>query len=549
MAFTIADLIEHSVDLVPDRTAVVSADTGREITFAQLEDRANRLAHFLSDRGVGPGDKVAIYSRNNIESVEIVLAVFKLRAVSVNVNYRYVGNELVYLFDNSDSVAVFFERRYSALVEQSMAECSQLNTAVVIEDGTDSPTDSFGAVAYEDASSQGSPERDFGPRSNDDLFMVYTGGTTGMPKGVVWRQEDVWRVLGGGINFMTGERVADEHDLARVGAENPAMTRYPIPPMIHGATFWAAMQSLFTGGRVVLSADFDPVRAWEIIAEYKVNVVLLVGDAMARPMIDAHDERVDTSVLYAVASSAALFSPSVKEQYLDRFPNTMFTDSIGSSETGFAGMGIVAKGSADDGGPRVKIDAANCVLDDNDQPIVAGSSVVGRLARRGHIPLGYYKDEAKTRSAFIERDGVRYAIPGDYARVESDGTVTMLGRGSVSINTGGEKVFPEEVEGALKAYPGVMDCLVVGVDDEVYGQRVAAVVQPRPGAEVDLQELVTMAREHIAGYKVPRSMWIVERIERSPSGKPDYRWAREITDTTAARAHLARTAARSTTGN
>ncbi|MGB6182211.1 MAG: acyl-CoA synthetase [Rhodococcus sp. (in: high G+C Gram-positive bacteria)] len=539
MAFTIADLIEHTVDLVPERTAVVSADSGREITFAELEERANRLAHFLADRGVGPGDKVAVYSRNNIESVEAVLAIFKLRAVSVNVNYRYVGKELAYLFDNSDSVAVVFERRYARLVEQSMAECANLETAIVIEDGTDEETASFGAVDYVDALAQGSPDRDFPPRSNDDHFMIYTGGTTGMPKGVVWRQEDVWRVLGGGINFMTGERVPDEFELAKTGAANPSMTRYPIPPMIHGATFWAAMQSLFTGGKVVMAAEFDPVRTWKIIDEHKVNVVLLVGDAMARPMIDVHTSEYDTSVLYAVASSAALFSPSVKEQYLDRFPNTMFTDSIGSSETGFAGVGIVSKGSADDGGPRVKIDGANSVLDENGKAVEPGSPTVGRLARRGHIPLGYYKDEAKTKATFVEYDGVRYAIPGDYARIDADGTVIMLGRGSVSINTGGEKVFPEEVEGAVKAHPGVMDCIVVGVPDETYGQRVAAVVQPRPGAEIDLAGIVSVAREHIAGYKVPRSLWTVDRIERSPSGKPDYRWATGVTESTPAQEHLA----------
>ncbi|NLU83302.1 acyl-CoA synthetase [Rhodococcus sp. HNM0569] len=528
MAYNLADLVEHAIDLVPDRTALVSADSGRSITYGELEERANRLAHFLVDSGVRPGDKVAVYTRNNIECVEAMLAIYKARAVVVNVNFRYVDAELQYLFDNSDAVAVVYEGRYRDRVLAAMAACPLLDTAIEI--GADGSALPAGLVAYDSALAAGSPERDFGERSADDHYMIYTGGTTGMPKGVVWRHEDVWRVLGGGIDFMTGEPVPDEYHLARTGTENPALTRYPIPPMIHGAAQWGTFQSLFTGGRIVLSAEFDAKTTWRIIEDHGVHVVVIVGDAMARPMIEElRTGSFDTSTLVALASSAALFSPSVKEQFLDALPNTVLTDSIGSSETGFSGVGIVARGSADDGGPRVTVDSANVVLDDEGHIVEAGSGVVGKIARRGHIPLGYYKDPDKTAATFVEYDGIRYSIPGDFATVAADGTVVMLGRGSVSINTGGEKVFPEEVEGALKAHADVFDAIVVGVPDERYGQAVAAVVQARPGAVPDFDDVVATARGLIAGYKVPRVFWIVDRIVRSPSGKPDYRWAQETT--------------------
>lgn len=542
MALNIADLVEHAIDLVPERVALAS--DGREVTYAQLEDRANRLAHYLLDRGVKAGDKVGIYSRNTIEAVEAMIAVFKIRAVMINVNYRYVENELQYLFENSDMVALVHERRYSDKVAGVLPKTPLIETVVVVEDGTDVDFSSYGGVAYEDALAQSSAERNFAERSADDLYMLYTGGTTGNPKGVMWRHEDVWRVLGGGINFMTGEWVKDEWELAKQGAENPGLVRYPIPPMIHGGAQWALFQSLFSGSKIIMHPEFSGHEVWRIIDEHQVNVIFITGDAMARPMLDALEEGnpatgepYQLSTLFALASSAALFSPSIKDRYLELLPGKVITDSIGSSETGFGGIGIHEKGKTLGGGPTVKIDESTKVLDDDGNPIEPGSDVIGMVARTGNIPLGYYKDEAKTKATFREFHGVRYSIPGDYARVEADGTVTMLGRGSVSINSGGEKVYPEEVEGALKEHPAVFDVLVVGVPDERFGERVSAVVALREGATATIDDLVASARERIAGYKVPRSVWFVDEIKRSPAGKPDYRWAKDQTEAREADEH------------
>lgn len=542
MPLNIADLVEHAIDLVPDRVALAS--DGREVTYGQLEERANRLANYLAEQGVKPGDKVGIYSRNTIEAVEAMVAVFKIRAVMVNINYRYVENELQYLLDNSDTVALIHERRYSDKVANVLPLTPLIRTVVVIEDGTDTDYSSYGGVEYEAALAQGSAERSFGERSADDLYMLYTGGTTGHPKGVMWRHEDVWRVLGGGINFMTGEWVKDEWELAKQGAENPGLVRYPIPPMIHGGAQWALFQSLFSGGKVVMHPEFSGHEVWRIIDDHKVNVIFITGDAMARPMLDALEEGnpktgkpYDLSTLFAMASSAALFSPSIKDRFLDLLPGKIITDSIGSSETGFGGIGIAEKGKTLGGGPTVKIDESTTVLDEDGNPIAPGSGQVGLIARKGNIPLGYYKDEEKTKATFREYNGVRYSIPGDYARVEEDGSVTMLGRGSVSINSGGEKIYPEEVEGALKLHPAVFDVLVVGVPDDRFGERVAAVIALREGMTASLDELVASARTKIAGYKVPRSAWFVDEIKRSPAGKPDYRWAHEQTEARPADEH------------
>ncbi|MBD0861132.1 acyl-CoA synthetase [Gordonia sp. zg691] len=532
MAYTIADLIEHAVDLVPERTALESGDRSR--SYAELEARSNALAHKLRDLGVQPGDRVGLYSRNTIESVESMVAIFKARAVMVNVNYRYVEAELEHIFTDSGMKVLIHERVYTPRVCNTLPKSPELEHRIVIEDGSSEELCCEGhgeAIRYEDAIAESSTERDFEERSDDDLYMLYTGGTTGKPKGVVWRQVDVWRVLGGGIDWYTSEPVPDEWHLAKTGAEGGQLVRYPIPPFIHGGSQWAIFQSLFAGGKAVVYPEFSGAAAWEIVERHKVNVVFITGDAMGRPMIEALEDgrEHDLSSVFSIASSACLFSPSVKEQFLDRFPNSVIIDAIGSSETGFGGLGVVAKGTPHTGGPRVRADTETHVLREDGTPVEAGSGEVGVLARSGHVPLRYHNDPEKSAKTFRVFDGVRYSLPGDNAVLEEDGTITMLGRGSVSINTGGEKVFPEEVEGALKAHPDVFDTVVVGVADDRWGQRVAAVVATRDGERPSLASLNEVVRKELAGYKCPRSVWFVDEIKRSPAGKPDYRWGAAVT--------------------
>lgn len=525
MAHNIADLFEHAVDTTPERVAVVCGE--RRLTFLELERRANQLAHHFASRGLGPGSHIGVYSRNSIEALETMIAAYKLRAVAININYRYVAGELRYLFADADLTALVHERRYSSRVAEALPGIEGLRHVLTVEDGADEDHSSFGGVDYESALARGGPERDFGERSADDLYLLYTGGTTGDPKGVMWRQEDIWRTLGGGIDFMTGTPVADEWQQAREGADGGGLVRLPAAPFIHGAAQWAALGSLFACGSVVFVPEFDAHEIWRVIERDAVNVLAIVGDAMARPLIDAYLEGgYDASSLVAISSSAALFSRSVQEQYLDALPNIVLTDSIGSSETGFSGIGLVGKDDGHRGSPRVRADPATTVIGENGLPVTSGSGEVGWLARCGHVPLGYYKDPEKTNSVFTEIDGRRYILPGDQARLEADGMITMLGRGNTCVNTGGEKVFPEEVEGLLKSHPDVFDVLVVGVPDERLGQRVGAVLQPRPRTEPRIEELVADLGERIAGYKMPRSLWLVDEVGRSPSGKPDYQWAR-----------------------
>ena len=523
MAYNIADLFEHAVDYFPDRTAVICAD--EQVTYAQLEEQANRLAHHLAEHGVGAGSHVGMCTRNRLQSIVTMLAVYKLRAALINVNYRYTAKEIQYVLENGDVAALVHERVYSDRVAEALPGAPTVKHCVVIEDESDLP---YIGTLYQEALAASRPDRDFEQRSGDDLYLLYTGGTTGMPKGVMWRHEDVWRTLGGGINFMTGEPLTSEFEQAEAG-KNGGLSRLCLAPLIHGNAQWAGLMALFGGDTVVLLTQFDPVAVWETVQQHKVNLIVLIGDAMARPMMDALIAGdYDTSSLLAVSSSAALFSQTVKNEYLERLPNVIITDAIGSSETGFMGIGMITKDSAQgQGGPRVSAGKDTIVIDDDNLPLPAGSEQIGRLARGGYIPLGYYKDPEKTARLFVEVEGKRYTVPGDFARHEADGTITLLGRGNTCVNTGGEKVFPEEVESALMSHPDVFDVLVVGVPDERMGQAVAAVVEPRPGAHPTFDELTAHVRKEIAGYKVPKNIWLVDKVHRLATGKADYRWANE----------------------
>jgi len=519
--FNLADMFEYAVDLFGEREYLIAAGPRR--TYAELDQRANRLAHHLAAAGVGPGDHVGIYGYNSVEWVETLWAVFKLRAVWININYRYLADELRYLVGNADLKALVHQAEFTERVESVAAALPELRHRLVM----DSPE-------YDSALAAQSPERDFPPRSPDDIYILYTGGTTGLPKGVVWRQEDVFFALGGGIDPHTGHRVSAPTELAeRARDSGGRVCFFPIAPLMHGATQWGVMGQALQGNKVVLTPKFDPDETWSLVEHEKVNILMITGDAMGRPLIEAINRpgaSWDVSSFVALSSTAAVFSPSVKDEFFRRFPGLVLSDAIGSSEGGTNGLRVIEPGrTAMKSGPTVTATADTLVLDDKLQPVPPGSGVVGLVARRGNVPLGYYKDPEKTAEVFVEANGERYAIPGDFATVEADGSITLLGRGSVSINSGGEKIFPEEVETACKSHPAVWDATVVGVPDDRWGQRVAAVVALRPGADgLDLEGLQAHCRQKIAGYKIPRQLHIVDQVVRSPSGKPDYRWAASV---------------------
>jgi acyl-CoA synthetase (AMP-forming)/AMP-acid ligase II len=536
VAHNIADLFEHAVDVAPGNAAVKVGD--RVVTYAELEADANRLAHYLQSQGVGPGDHVAIYAKNSVEHVVAVIAVVKIRAVNINVNYRYVEGELNYLFDNADVVAVVHERTYAPLVAACWPRHDKLKTAIVVQDALDpddqSDISSYGGVLWEDALAGQSAERDFGERSPDDVHIIYTGGTTGFPKGVMWRQEDWWRVLGGGIDFYTGA-LTEEFDQSRQ-ATDPRMATFPLSPLMHGGAQSGLLMHLFAGHLTILEPKFDPVRTWEIIEADKIQLIFMTGDAMARPLIEAFEAKAatgtpyDASNLVAISSSAAIFSPQVKARWMAAFPNSIFTDSVGATETGFQGMGMADANNISTDGPVVGLAASGIVLDENNELLDPDTDVgkVGRLGRGGSVPIGYYKDPVKSAATFLEIGGERYSVPGDFARIEEGRRVTLLGRGSNCVNTGGEKVYPEEVEMAIKGHPAVYDVLVVGIPDEKYGQAVAAVVELRDGESLELEELRTYLRAHLSGYKLPRTLTLVDEVPRNAAGKAQYPAAKDL---------------------
>ncbi|MCB8956698.1 MAG: acyl-CoA synthetase [Nocardioides sp.] len=536
MAHNIADLFEHAVDAAPDNPAVKVGD--RVVTYAELEADSNRLAHYLASQGVGPGDHVAIFAKNSIEHVVATLAIVKIRATTINVNYRYVESELDYIFDNADVVALIHERSYAPLVAACWPKHDKLRVAVVVDDALD-PADtsdysSYGGVHYDEAIADQSAERDFAERSPDDIHIIYTGGTTGFPKGVMWRHEDFWRVLGGGIDFYTGEPLTEFDQSGQ--ANDPRMVTFPLSPLMHGGAQAGLLMHLFAGHLTILEPKFDPVRTWEIIEREKVQLIFMTGDAMARPLIEAYEAKAatgtpyDGSSLFAISSSAAIFSPPVKARWMAAFPNAVFTDSVGSTETGFGGMGMQDPNNISTDGPVVGLGPGSVVLDEDNKILDMETNVgrTGRLARGGSVPVGYYKDPAKSAATFIEVDGARYSVPGDFARIEEGNRVTLLGRGSNCVNTGGEKVYPEEVEMAIKHHDAVYDVLVVGIPDEKYGQAVAAVAELREGHTLELDELRDFLRAHLSGYKLPRSLTIVDRVPRNATGKAQYPAAKEI---------------------
>jgi fatty-acyl-CoA synthase len=531
MDWNIADVWEAVADAVPDRVALVQGD--RRSTWCQLDERAARLAAAFTELGVRRDAKVALYLFNSNEYLEVEFATFKARAAHVNVNYRYLDDELAYLIDDADAEVLVFHGELADRVAAVRDRCPGLRVIVQVDDGSPHLD---GALSYEDLIANHDPAPRI-KRTGDDLWFVYTGGTTGMPKGVMWRSEDLFGTLAESVYPVMGEPIPESPADAAAAAlrivdAGRAPVHLPASPLMHGTGGMTSMQTLFCGGTVVTleGRHFDPHELWRTVARERVTQMAIVGDAFAKPMVvaldeaAARDEPYDLSSLALVVSSGVMWSAPVKQALMEHQP-VFCLDTLGSSEgVGFASS-LTAPGQ-EVTTAEFTIGAHTKVFTEDGRPVEPGSGERGILALGGFLPSGYYKDEEKSAGTFRVLDGVRYSLPGDWATVEADGRVTLLGRGSVCINSGGEKIYPEEVEEALKSLDGVRDCVVVGVPDDRFGESVAAVVSAEAGALLEPAD-VEAAGSHLARYKRPRHVVMVDAIPRGPNGKADYRWAKD----------------------
>jgi fatty-acyl-CoA synthase len=539
LQFNLADLFELVAEAVPERVAAVCGTDRR--TFAELDERSTRFAHLLLTRGAGPGDHVALYMRNSIEHLEAMFGCYKLRAVPINVNYRYVDDELAYLLADSDAVGIVHDSDNRERAVRVAPRGPKVGFLIDLDD-----------PAFERELAAASAARDLGPRSPDDHYVLYTGGTTGMPKGVVWRNEDIFFAAMGGGN-PGGPPIERPADIAASVTGNPAQrlraflpaddpgpaqfVSLALGPLMHASGQWSAIGTLLGGGKIVLydrpHVDMDHVL--DLVEREHVNSMNLVGDASARPLLTTLTTargRWDTSSLRLIGSGGSIFSADAKEALMTELPSVVaMVDGIGSSESPAQAVAVTTRAGIAKPGASLTFaaKAETIVVDDDLRPVARGTGTVGRLATRGRVPLGYYKDPDRSMRTFVEIDGRRWSLPGDMATIDTDGTVHLLGRGSMCINTGGEKVYPEEVEAVLKTHPAVADAVVVGAPDPQFGQRVVAIVATIPGALApDLDSLQAHCRAHLAGYKVPRAAHVVSEVMRSAAGKADYAWAKEI---------------------
>jgi acyl-CoA synthetase (AMP-forming)/AMP-acid ligase II len=538
--FTVPAAADAVAAVIGDREFIIQGN--RRYTYAQIVERSNRLAAYLHSRGLGchterselPGhevgqDLLGIYAYNGPEYIEAMLGAWRARVAPFNVNFRYVKNELQYLLADSGATAVLYHATFAQRVAEVLPDLSRLRVLIQIAD--DSGNDLVhGAVDYESIVTSRPAQLPPVEPSPDDLYVLYTGGTTGMPKGVLWRQHDIFMTSFGGRSLYTGELANSYDEIAQRVAEAPATKLMILPPLIHGAAQWAAFTAMTTGQSVVFSSvtsHFDADEVIRTIEREKVLAVTVVGDAMARPLAAAIERATaDVSSLAVVANGGALLTPTAKQRLIDAKPGLIVADGVGSSETGAQMTHMSAPGAVATGifnaGPDTFV-----ASEDLSAILEPGHDGMGWLAQRGYVPLGYKGDAAKTAATFPVIDGVRYSVPGDRSRHLADGTIELLGRDSVTINSGGEKIFVEEVETAIASHPAVADVVVSGRPSERWGQEVVAIVALDEGATADAKELIDHAAGSIARYKLPKAIVFRPVIERSPAGKADYRWARE----------------------
>lgn len=539
-AFTVPAVARAVAAAIGDRELVIQGE--RRYSYAQILERSNRLAGYLHSRGLGchtersalgghevGQDLLGLYAYNGNEFVEALLGAFQARVAPFNVNFRYVKNELQYLLADSGATALIYHAAFAPRVAEILPDLPQLRVLIQIADDSGHEL-VYGAVDYESVVTSSSPEPLPLPHSPDDLYVLYTGGTTGMPKGVLWRQHDIFMTSFGGRNLMSGEPARSLDEIVSAAAANPGTKLMILPPLIHGAAQWSVMTAITTGQSVVFGSVVDHLDADDVvrtIERERVTVVTVVGDAMARPLVAAIEKGIaDVSSLAVVANGGALLTPYVKQRLIEVLPNAVVVDGVGSSETGAQMHHMSTSGAVSTGtfnaGPDTFVAA-----EDLSAILEPGHEGMGWLAQRGYVPLGYKGDAAKTAKTFPVIDGVRYAVPGDRARHHTNGNVELLGRDSVTINSGGEKIFVEEVETAIASHPAVADVVVAGRPSERWGQEVVAVIALAEGASTDAEELIAHAAQSLARYKLPKSIVFRPVIERSPSGKADYRWARE----------------------
>jgi 3-oxocholest-4-en-26-oate---CoA ligase len=509
---------------VPDAPAQVQGD--RLIPWSEFDRRANGIAQAFLDAGVVEQDKVAQYLYNGPEYLESMFATFKAGLAPINTNYRYLGDELLYLWDNGDVVAVVFHGTFAERIEGIRGSLPLIKLWLWVDDGA-GPCPEW-ATPYEAAAEAGTPEAVRGPwgRDGDHLLLLYTGGTTGMPKGVMWRQDDLFRTLVGTV--IPGVRDAEpDLEIIREAVQAPGLRGLPACPLMHGTGCFTQLIVLSVGGSTVTlearTLDIDELFA--TIERESVNTIAIVGDAFAKPMVralDASPGKYDISSLVIISSSGVMFSEASKQALLAHHPGMMIVDAFSSSEA--LGMGqSVSTAAGSSTTAKFTVGENTKVITDDGRAVEPGSGETGRVAVGGWQPVGYYKDEAKSAATFIMFEGKRYSVPGDYATVEADGSLTLLGRGSVCINTGGEKVYPEEVEEVLKTHRAVADAVAVGIPDDKFGEAITAVVELVPGATFDEGDIVVHVKEKLAAYKAPKRVLPIDTIGRAPNGKVDYK--------------------------
>src|SRR5215469_4519574 len=508
----------------PDAAAFIHGD--RRIEWRDASRRMNNLARALLERGAKPGDKLAFYLRNGTEYIEGVGASFLARLVHVNVNYRYKPEEVCYILDNSDATALIYSTEFRECIEKIRDRLPQIRNFVEVTEGREPA--SF-AEAYEVLAETGSGARLDIRRSADDMLFIYTGGTTGMPKGVMWRHGDLANIWHNRLDRTPGSLPHDSIEvfasaIAAVG-EGPVVL--PACPLMHGTGFVSAYVAMLSGGCVVTvdSHHFDPHLVWAAVDSNGVQSIAIVGDPFARPLLTALEEapgHYNLTSMLAMSSSGAMWSIENKRGLIRHIPQLTITDHFSSTEAMGMGTSVVTKEGETRTAAFTLLEDA-IVIDENDKPIPPGDGKAGLVALGGPMCMGYYKDPEKTARTFRTIGNVRRSIPGDWARVEADGTITLLGRGNNCINTAGEKVFPEEVEEALKTHPAVEDALVVGVPDEKWGQSITAVVVPR--GDIDEEDIRHHVRGKLAGYKTPKRVLVAGVPLRAPNGKADYKGA------------------------